>query len=261
MEKYNEQMLSHPFFAEICDDLQLLNERLSPKMPTSPEEFLHGRPPALSESEDYVVSVFLWTARLADSFERLKHIRAYLSHFRILKRYRESGINRTDYIKYHYSNHAVTLLGVLDIALILTNHVFRLGHPEKQCRSKIIIQNAWVRSRGIDKILRQLDSAVEPLREPRHLFIHRGYPRDSEPLWYLRGFEILRSIDSTLEVDSSSKIISLSEVGTRYKTEILRILDELSEQEKPVFNTCKELLAALHPVYKNWKRLFAMQEK
>lgn len=261
MEKYNEQMLSHPFFAEICDDLQLLNERLPPKMPKSLEEHLHGKPPALSESEYYVVSVFLWTSTLADSFKRLEHIRAYLAYFRLLKQYREIGINRANYIRYHYSNHAVTLLGIFDIALILTNNVFRLGLPERQCRPETVTHNRWVRSRGIDKILQEFDSALEPLRGPRHMSIHRGYPRDSEPLWYLRGFEILRSIDSPLEVDSSSKIISLSEVGTMYKAEILRILDELSEQEKPVFNTCKELLAALHPVYNSWKKFFAAQEK
>lgn len=257
MPKYSEQISRHPFVAEISDDLQLVNERLSPKMPTSPEEFLHGRPSALSECEDYVVSVFLRTGRLADSFERLEHIRAYLAYFKLLKQYKEIGINRTDYIRYHYSNHAATLLGTFDIALILTNNVFRLGLPERQCRSEIITQNCWVRSKGIDKILRELDSAVEPLREPRHMYIHRAYPRDSETLWYLRGFEMLSSIDSTLEVDSSLKIICLSEVRTMYKAEILRILDELSGQEEPVFNAATKLLTGLHPVYKSCKEKMA----
>lgn len=247
MVKHSEQIYRHPFVAEILDDLQLLNERLFPKMPKSLEEFLHGKPPVLSESEEYLVSVFLWKSRLINSFERLEHIRAYLAYFRLPKQYKEIGINRTSYLRYHYSNHAVTLRGVFDIALILTSNVFRLGLPEKQCRPDLIIQNAWVRKRGIDKILRQLDSAVSPLREPRNLYIHRGYPRDNESLQILRMYELLEEVDDSLEIITHSKF------KPAYKEETSKFLNELSKQEEPVFNTSMELLTSLHPVYKFWK--------
>jgi hypothetical protein len=220
-------------------------------LPKEPEE--------LSELEQYLISVFRWTARLADSFRRLEHVRAYLAHFRILKQYNETGIKRMDYIKYHYSNHAVILLGIFDLALILTNSVFRLGIPERQCRPEIVIENSWVRRRGIDKSLRELNSAVEHLREPRNVFIHRGYPRDTEDLSCLTGVEIF------LKADNSSTIMSPSRVRPAYervfKQERLRILDELDKQEEPVFNISMELLTGLHPVYKGWKKSLTIQER
>ncbi len=232
MDKYADKIFEHSFGAEVHSSLR--------KIPN-----LERREwSELSDAEQYVIDVFMWTARLADSFNRLEHIRAYLAHRRILKQHRESGINRANYIRYHYSNHAATLLGIFDIALILTNNVFRLGLPERQCRSEIITQNCWVRSKGIDKILKKFDSAVEPLRESRHLYLHRGYPRDSEPLWYLRGMEL------SSRADSSSRIVLARLAERTCRAEVSRILNEITRQEETVFNAASELLTSLHPVYK-----------
>jgi len=242
--KRSDQIFYHHFGKETLDDIQ-------PILRKEPEE--------LSELEQYLVSVFRRTVRLADSLRRLEQVRAYLAHFRILKQYKESGINRADYIKYHYSNHAVILLGIFDLALILTNNVFKLGIPERQCRSEIIIQNSWIHSRGIDKILQELNSAVEPLRQPRNIFIHRGYPRDSEPLSDLTGLEIF------LKADNSSIIIPPSRVKPVYervfKKERSRIIRELGEQEDLVTKPLMKLLDKLHPVYKFWKRILYGREK
>lgn len=243
MAEHSEQIFEHPFGAETFNQLQ--------KIPN----WEHREFSDFSEPELYVVTVFWWTASLAGCFTRLKHIRAYLSHFRILKQYRESGIDRAGYIKYHYSNHAVTLLGVFDIALILTNNVFRLGHSEKQCRPELIMQNSWIRMMRFDKILRQLDSAVEPSRKPRHLFIHRGYLRGSECLWYLTG------VEKFLSTAGSSSRIPFPLVASMYKAEVSRILDELRQQEEDAFKASMELLTGLYPVYESWKKFFAAQEK
>jgi len=237
MDKYAHQIFEHPFGNETGDDIRPI---------------IREEPPELPELEQYVVSVFGWTATLDYSLRRLEHVRAYLAHFRILRQYKESGITRGDYIRYHYSNHAVILLGIFDLALILTNSVFRLGIPERQCRAETVIENSWVRSLGIDEILRKLNSAVEPLREPRNIFIHRGHPRDSEDLSYLDAVEIFPKPDNS----STTPWPRVEPLYQRvFKRERSRIVRELNEQEGLVINPLMELLDKLHPVYKSWKKL------
>lgn len=244
--KHSEQIRSHPFVDEvIADSGPVLRQLLSPKQ----------RPTRRSEPERYFWSVRFYIHNLCDSFTRLEHIRTYLAHIRISKQYRQDGITRTSYIEYHSSNHAVILVGIFDIALILTSNVFRLGIAEKQCRSDLIMQNAWVHERGIDRILRQLDSAVSPLREPRNLFAHRGIPRMDEFLTALGEYDALE------EKGLLKKMPNRSKVELVYKEKISGILDELGKREESAFNPTMELLTGLHPVYNSWKKFFATQEK
>lgn len=256
VEKYSEQILNHPFAKELLDDitpavhrLSLLKKHKRTRKFQKIEQYFH--PTRLSEPEQYFHSALYYVLRLHDSFERLEYIRTFLTHFRIPKQYKEMGIERSDYIKYHYSNHAVNLVGIFDIALILANNVFRLGLPEKQCRSELIIQNSWVRSRGIDKILKNLDSKVLPLREPRNLFIHRGWARDDKFIPFLEMLELLKRKSAIPETILSSRSDAI--IARISKLETLKILDELNEQEEPVFNISIELLSRLHPIYKFWK--------
>jgi len=238
MMKRSKQIFRHPFVDEVMDDSRpVLRQLLSPR----------ERPTRRSEPERYFWSVLFYVHNLRYSFKRLEHIRTYLAHIRISKQYKEDGITRTSYIEYHYSNHAVILVGIFDIALILTSNVFRLGIAEKQCRSDLVMQNDWVHKRGIDKILRQLDSAVSPLREPRNLFAHRGIPRMDEFLTALDCYDALQ------EKGLLKKMPNRSKVELVYKEKVSGILDELSKQEELVFNISMKLLSSLHPVYKSWK--------
>jgi len=242
MAKHSEQIFSQPFFDEVLNDIRPVLQQLSP----------NANIIKVSQPEQYFWSAYYYVHILHNSFMRLEHIRAYLAHFRILKQYKESGIDRVSYIEYHYSNHTVTLAGIFDIALILTSNVFRLGLPERQCRSQLIIQNSWVLSRGIDKILQKLNSAVEPLREPRNLFLHRGIPQMDEFLTALACYDVLEE-KGMVEEDAMLKMIDRSRGELRYKEKVSEILSELSKQEEPVFNISIELLSRLHPIYKFWK--------
>jgi hypothetical protein len=247
MEKYNEQMLSHPFFTEVFSDSgSVISRILDPQLNSSTR----------SEQEWYFSSVFFYLSNFCGSFVRLEHTRAFLGHLRLLKQYRETGITRSTYIEYHRSNHAVTLVGIFDIALILTSKVFRLGLPERQCRSEIITQNSWVRSREVDRILQELNSAVEPLREPRNLFIHRGILQVDEFLTALGAYDLLEG-KGMVGKGGPLETIDRSKTEFAYEQKLSVILDELRRQEEPVFNTSMSLLTRLHLVYKDWKQKIA----
>ncbi len=251
MEKYSEQILNHPFAKECFDDIvHLAKTSDTPRNFSEFSQSFHSG--KLSGPDQYFYPVFSYIVRIRDCFERLDHIRIFISHPIILKKYREGGINQTNYIQYHYSNWAVTFVGIFDITLHLTNNVFRLGIPEKRCHPQLIIQNSWVRSRGIDKILQNLNSRVEPFREPRNLFIHRGISQMDDLLTTLGAYDLLNE-RGMVENDTMLKIINHSKVKLAYREKISEILNKLIKQEEAVFNTSMELLTSLHPVYKFWK--------
>ena len=257
MEKKGKRIDNHPLSTETFEDIHPLLQRCAEELKQlaksgrfqigGPVRQLPEQSPEISTFEQYLYCVFDSLTKLASSFERSEHIRAYLAHFRILKRYKETGINRAKYIQYHYSNHATTLVGTADLGLILTNDTFRLGLPHRQCRQETIVENSWVCNAGVDKILQRLNSAVQPLREPRNLFIHRGVPRSN----------LLLSDLSIIErVSERSDLIEQV-----YKIEVPGILRELNEQEGKVFDVSMELLSGLHPIYKFWKGILSAREK
>ncbi|MCK4331853.1 MAG: hypothetical protein KAW81_04755 [Dehalococcoidia bacterium] len=252
MGKRVEQIFRHPFCQQIVDDirpaLDILHRELEELERSGRLQFVETpqqptyQPTGFSRFDRYVTSVFEYISRLEKSFRRLEHIRAYLAHFRILKQYKGAGVNLAEYVQYHYSNHAITLVGICDLALILTNNTFCLGFPPRQCRQEIITENYWVCKAKVDEVLKRLNSTVEPLREPRNLFVHRGFPRSSPRIIYLDMSENLG-------------------VGRPYKAEISRIIGKLKEEEEPVFGATIELLSGLHPVYKFWKGILSAREK
>ena len=252
MIKKSEQILEHPFYQEFASELprllQLVHDYVQNGLESGELEIANTprqRPyqvSVFSNYDQYVYSEVEFVHRLQRAFERLEHIRAYLAHFRILKQHKEAGVNLAQYVEYHYSNHASTLVGIYDLALILTNNTFRLGFPLKQCRQENIIHNDWVCKAGVDKALKKLNSTVEPLREPRNLSIHRGIPR------------------SSLNINDLSMSERLN-LGRPYRTEVERIIKKLNKEEESVFGAIMELFSGLQQTYKFWKTVLSDEGK
>lgn len=237
MNKLSLQILNHEFFEELLGDLKTyLKESLGDKVYT-PSEF-----------EQYSLSVFKRAMRIEDCFKTLEHAKAYLSHFRTNKRYKEAGIMQVNHINYHYFHYAITVVTIMDVALILTNDTFRLGNPEKLCYFENIVKNSWLRSSNVDKLLNNLRSIVEPWREPRNIFVHRGEKLDRELLTALEGYDILHE-----KKDKLVTMISSSDVKRLYKFELSKIYKEFEQTENPLFNAISELLSQLIPIYSFWR--------
>ena len=170
-----------------------------------------------------------------------------MSHFRSNKWYREAGIVQGNYINYHYIKYAITVVTIMDVSLILTNDTFRLGNPERLCYLDNIIRNSWVISSNVDKALNKLTKIVEPWREPRNLFIHRGWEIYRENLTALGMYELLK------EKGKLDKMVSSRRVKTLYKSELAEIFKEFDQVETPLFDAVTELLSRLLPIYKSWR--------
>jgi len=171
-----------------------------------------------------------------------------MSHFRSNKWYREAEIVQGNYINYHYVKYAITVVTIMDVSLILTNDTFRLGNPERLCHPDNIIRNSWVISSNVDKALNKLSRIVEPWREPRNLFIHRGWDIYRELLTALEAYELTREKGMLNIMVSSRRVKSL------YKSELSKIFKEFDQVETPLFDAVIELLSRLLPIYKSWRK-------
>ena len=200
-----------------------------------------------SELEKYSFSVMGWMQRLRNCFKDLEHTRVYMSHFRSNKWYREAGIVQSNYINYHYVKYAITVVTIMDVSLILTNDTFRLGNPERLCYPDNIIRNSWVISSNVHNTLNKLSRIVEPWREPRNLFIHRGWEIYREVLTALEGLELMQE-KGMLDTNVPSHRIKFL-----YKSELSKIYKEFDKVEPPLFDAVIELLSRLLPIYKSWR--------
>jgi hypothetical protein len=243
-EKISSQIEHHQFVEEVVKDITLIFKKSN-----GDKDYI------LSEFEQYSMSIFKWAMRIRGCFETLEHARAYLSHFRTNKWYKEAGIGRSDYINYHYFNYAVTVVKAVDVALILTDRTFRLGNPERFCRVEAVSENLWVKSAGVNKLLKELDTIVNPWREPRHLFVHRGETIDREPMHLLEAYDFLMEEDALPIEDMPSRAKYL------YQSEVSRISEEFKETEKSLFKAISELFAGLLPIYKFWRKLLEQTPK
>jgi hypothetical protein len=237
MNDYSSGILNHEFAEENLEDVRTYMEKL-----------LRGEPYSPSELEKYSFSLMKQKQRIRYCFESLEHTRVYMRHFRSNKWYREAGIVQGNYINYHYTKYAITVVTIVDVCLILTNDTFRLGNPERLCSLENITKNSWVTSSKVDKSLNKLSKIVEPWREPRNLFIHRG-----ERLWRDRLIA-LEELELSQEKGKLKHNIPPQKVKSLYQSELSEIFRKFDQVETPLFDAVIELLSKLLPVYISWRK-------
>ncbi len=215
------------------------------------EEYMKDALPYMKEllgGKSYSPSVMGWVQRIRNCFKALEHARVYINHFTTNKWYKEAGIVQSNYINYHYIKYAITVVTIMDVCLILTNDTLRLGNPERLCYFDNIIKNSRVISSDVDKSLNKLLRIVEPWREPRNLFVHRGWEIYRDVLTALEEYEL------SYEKGVLTKMISSYRVRFLYKSELSKIFKEFDQVEVPLFNATNELLSRLLPIYKFWRK-------
>jgi len=130
----------------------------------------HARAPKLTVEQNYHYYVFWYAGNLVESFRRLNNAIKYMGDFPKPKSYLKQKITQYDWIQYHYHMYMVSIVGLHDIALKLTNAVFRLGLPEREAKVNTVEENLWVKSTGVDELLKALRQATAQHIKARHLF-------------------------------------------------------------------------------------------
>jgi hypothetical protein len=130
---------------------------------------------AATIGDGYEFRVFAWITRLLESLHRARQSTVYLQRFPASKSYRRLGISASDWLEYHYAFYTITIGGVVDIALLLTNAVWELGNEERNCRWHIVVKDGQL-SRAVVDALGRIDDVVRRTRDLRDRRVHRGKP-------------------------------------------------------------------------------------
>lgn len=160
-------VISSPYCAERLKTNSLKKRRTESDLP-EPFAYIHG--------------CFYNAGTLMRVADRLDQIRFFMRLFPRRKRFELRGITQDKWILYHYANFVVTYTSAYDTALILTNYVFRLGIQYRYCKTETVRENLWVGATAVKSSLKNIEKAVTPYAQPRHLHVHRGEIPDLECL-------------------------------------------------------------------------------
>jgi hypothetical protein len=119
---------SHAFSKYIMESVKPILERAVPRMQRALARTGKHRSDEeadLSDPEQYHFNVFSRLSPITTAFERFSQVQLFLKSFPRPKTYRSAGISQDKWLEYHYGVYIVTVVSLADLALLLTNAVFR----------------------------------------------------------------------------------------------------------------------------------------
>lgn len=140
----------------------------------------HGRPrvenpkPPRSVHDRYQHAVFYRVSKVLADFDRLAHSAALLRNLptpRMLKRW---DLTPDRWFEYQYEFHLLTLVGLADRCLLVTNDILRCGLNFRDCNSQTMLRHEKLVGTKIRTALQRLLKEVEPRRAPRNAAVHEG---------------------------------------------------------------------------------------
>jgi hypothetical protein len=155
----------------------------------------------------------------------------------------EPLMNPTEWVKYHYEAHTVSLLSVPDICLQLVDAVFRLGTPPRARTRQTLLENACVATQpAVGRAMKTLFDTVEAKRRPRNRSIHQGEESTpGTPYWHY--FEVF-----VLGEDQTGERTRM--LNSLMPRELAAVRRQLQEENRAVLAAVKAVLNALLPVYR-----------
>jgi hypothetical protein len=149
------------------------------------------------------------------------------------------SMNRYDYILYNIENFYLRLTSIYDRCLRLTNVVYQLGLPERQCNNNTVVKNDHLKNTKIASDLKSLDIFSEPFRFHRNVIAHNATYSEEDldrlgPLFYV------------VETDGDFKQYShfLKRKADNYisikKDEFNIIINNVEDLVDPFFESIKE---------------------
>ena len=131
-----KQLNEHPFIAQAYKNIHPLVLSNLDKLKSRLDEGGGVREPgqlALSKNEYFNFMVFRRATNLTTAFDMLQEVQYFITWLPPASKFRKLGISQERWIDYHYSYYLIVMASIVDLSLLLTNEVFRLGYPEKAC--------------------------------------------------------------------------------------------------------------------------------
>jgi hypothetical protein len=145
---------------------------------------------ALTAVEDYSAGCLVSASHVVDICDQLEIALAYMSGYRQRQRRQGEVITRYEHVGYELENLFLRMTSVVDRSLKLTNVVFQLGIPPRECRFQTVADNTHVSSTQIRSRLREIDKSVKPYRTVRNGIAHHEAYSDPR-LKHLEPYSIL----------------------------------------------------------------------
>jgi hypothetical protein len=177
-------LLQHPLFeASLRDNdvfLFLALPRLKHRRETKGVEdwAKERRPSVMPEPYNHYRLVLYRLHRIAIILQSMSYSESLLSKPPGEKLVNRHGMSQADWFNYHYAAFIVQALTVPEAALVLLNDVGYFGFPEKLCTRQILLGNWQIRPTPAGKAIERLYEVVNPLRDMRHSYVHRGETPD-----------------------------------------------------------------------------------
>ena len=125
-----------------------------------------------TDQEEYLRACLILAGEVSVACDQLQYALAYLSGYQTRKTSDGELITRADYIAYQLENLYLRFVIIPDRSLRLTNEVFRLGLPARECGIRTVTDNQHLRSTPVRTRLRAIEKIVKPYREMRNTIAH-----------------------------------------------------------------------------------------
>jgi len=264
MQSDKKDLASHPFPQKVMDNLRPQLEASSRKLKAlakkgkvrSKEKY------ELWEHQWYDYDVFTHLSAIISGADRLEQIQNFISTFPRPRSYEKEGINQHTWIEYHYSYYVITLVSLFDIALVLTNSVFRLGNREQDCKRDLIMMNSWVRKTPATQALADLNQLIESYREGRNRHVHRGKVHNIASVMRSDELDLLHLV-STVHM-FTEPLIDQKMIDLAYKPSVQEIREMLQKERGRIHDGIWRLFDGVSPTYndtsnalhKKWSGIF-----
>ena len=156
---------------------------------------LFNRP--FTVQEEYLRVCLISAGEVITACDQLNYALIYLSRYQSRRTLEGELITRADYIIFQMENFYLRLGMIPDRSLRLTNEVFRLGLPARDCSERTVTDNEHVWRTHVRERLRAIDKVVNPHREARNKIAHLSRYNDSAFLMIELFFMLQKSKDPT----------------------------------------------------------------
>jgi len=206
----------------------------------------------------YDYGVMLWSLYVTEVLHRLQEIIDMTSR-RIHKRKKEEkGTLLRTWMLYNYEFYVLNYQSVLDVCLLLTNEVFDLGIPYRDCYLPRVCSNRHLLGTEVDRVLGQIRRISEGHRKLKNHLLHRGQRIKSLPAEVpkvdIGDAEVVKRLARAIHRDIGYTKVLIREWYSEQDRERLLsfIKEEYAELETEVEHLFDELLPHYRRIHQSY---------
>lgn len=246
MQSDKKELISHPLTKKVMDNPHTLLLKLND---VAKRGKVGSEEMNVSECEWYHHNVFMNLLAIISGVGRLEKSQNFIRTFPRPRSYEKKGINQHTWIEYHYSSYVITLVSLFDIALRLTNSVFRFGNRERDCKPDLIMKNFWVKQTPVEQALADFDKLIQPHKDGRNLYVHRGKALDIASVMKSDDLDRLKDLSSIQMLGFSEPFIGRENIDSEYKGHVKKICEKLQEERDRIHDAIWRLFDTILPIY------------